>query len=265
MENINDLYIIPNYECNLNCPHCDVHNKKVDYDEEKILNQISTLSFKNGIVFGGEPLLYKDRLKKIIQTNKITSVSTNLLLLDKEIVDLLKEYNVSIATSWNPLRFNNTQEEKWFKKLSLLDDCTVLITLTEDLITMDMEYFKNILKKMDETNAIEGILFEQLLSDDATEEFYNKVDEWLVKIHNIWNFKMKNFITDKVLNWKCDCSKTYTLEPNGILKKGCPQNNGIIIQQQCLVCPLSNICQPCVLQKKCTFPKKLYNLIKGDL
>lgn len=264
MEIINDLYIIPNYECNLNCPHCDVHNKKIKYNEEEFFNKLNTLSFKNGIVFGGEPLLYKDRFKKVIRTNKISSISTNLLLLDKEIVELLNEYNVSIATSWNPLRFNKEEEDIWFEKLMLIDSCTILITLTDDLITMDFEKFKNILRKIDNTNNVDGILFEQLLSDDTTEEFYNRVDEWLIKMYKNWDYTMKNFISDKVLNWKCDCSKTYTLEPNGLLRKGCPQATKLNIQQQCLVCPLSNICQPCVLQNHCTFPKNLYKIVKGE-
>ena len=94
METLKTLYAIPNFECNLSCDYCDLKDKRVIYNEEKFLETLN--SFQGSVVlFGGEPLLFKDRLYRILETGKIDSISTNLLMLDEKTVEYLKKIKLS--------------------------------------------------------------------------------------------------------------------------------------------------------------------------
>lgn len=107
------IYAIPNYECNLSCPHCDISRQHVDYDEQKFLQSIKDLSNnKTNVInlFGGEPTLYKEHFMTIVKTNLVSCVSTNLLATDAEVLDCLVHSSFSIATSWNKTRFTTEQE-----------------------------------------------------------------------------------------------------------------------------------------------------------
>lgn len=265
METIKDLYAIPNYTCNLNCPHCTLSKISEKYNEKSFIDTLKNINAEQITLFGGEPLLYKETFKKIVKTNKITSISTNLLLLDDEIIQYLKTYNISIATSWNKTRFTKAQYNTWIANLKTLEnnnlDCIILVTLTEDLISLNLNNFLSILKDLNQIKSITGILFEQLVDNSKNKVFYEKVDEWLYNITKYWQFSFKNLILDKIKHWNCDCTKTYTLTPNGTLRKGCPQYTLQYLRNECLTCKLANICRPCILQKECTFPKKLYNAI----
>ena len=80
MENLlTALYVIPNYQCNLACPHCTLHNYNIKYNEETFIETLVKTNANKCILFGGEPLLYFERFKRILETKKIHSISTNLL------------------------------------------------------------------------------------------------------------------------------------------------------------------------------------------
>lgn len=70
METIKELYIIPTYSCNLDCPHCELHKKVERYNESVFISQLKTLFFDRGILFGGEPLLLQEKLIPILETKK---------------------------------------------------------------------------------------------------------------------------------------------------------------------------------------------------
>lgn len=228
------LYVIPTYHCNLKCSHCDLHLKDDDFDESfyKVLEN-NDIEF--GVLFGGEPTFYKDRLIKCLKTNKIHSISTNLLNLDDELISLYKEYQLSIATSWNPKRFSEEQYKVWLNHLQILTtnglSCIILITLTEDLLTYDD--FENRLKEWDNIKSIEGILFEPLLDYNMANDLHQRADKWLCKMYDKWSYSFENMIVNRVKNWNCDCSDVWTLNPNGKLIKGCPQLEQIYVLNDC--------------------------------
>lgn len=263
------VYIIPSYKCNLNCPHCDIHNFKDEFNEDNFFNVLNQIKSKEIILFGGEPLLNKSIFIKCLKANHITSLSTNLLLLDDEYINYIKSYNLSIATSWNPNRFNKVEYKCWIEKLKLLKknnlSCIVLITLTQDLFNYDINKLKLLLKEIDETNAVEGIQFEHLVDNNLSADFHQQADKWLCQWVNNWHYKMKNIIFEQIKNWCHNCSNIYTLKPSGNLIKGCPQFVNATICEECLNCKLVKICKPCELQKTCSFPKQLYKLINNDI
>ena len=101
------------------------------------------------------------------------------------------------------------------------------------------------------------------MGPEATNEYHQKADDFLCKIYKEWRWKFNNFIVERIKNWNCNCSSVATIEPDGKVKVGCPQYTGNInIRKECLDCSLANICNPCYLQQSCSFPKKLYQLIK---
>lgn len=268
------IYAIPNYECDLNCPHCEVHTyQNFEYYHGKFINQIQQFSSSDVVIlFGGEPTLHFNRFVDILKTNKISSISTNLVNVDNRFFNLLNLYpKISIATSWNINRFSPDQYIKWLNNLRNLAKinrpCMVLITMTEDLILSDHSYktlFK-CLQDIQDTNGANKILFEHYVGEYATQEYNEKCDNWLCRVHADWKFNLINDIENKVLNWNCDCKNTYTLEPNGNFRLGCPQKTSVgKFLVECLTCEYSDKCQPCILQKSCSFPKKLFKLISNE-
>lgn len=263
METLKTLYAIPNFECNLSCGYCDLKDKRVIYNEEKFLEALN--SFQGSVVlFGGEPLLFKDRLYRILVTGKINSISTNLLMLDEKIAKYLK--GINIATTWTPERFNNNSLNTWRKKLKLLTrnkiKTKLLITLSDDTLETDPYKVFDFLKTLEEY-SINTVLFEQLLDYTKDREYYNKADSWLCEMHEY--FKMLSFINEieeQIKNgWYFDCSEVYTLYPNGEIKKFCPQFSSYSLNTDCLKCERNTTCRPCMLQNKCVYPQKFGNLV----
>jgi MoaA/NifB/PqqE/SkfB family radical SAM enzyme len=260
------LYALPTKQCNLTCAHCDVKNVVDDYNEEAFLGAIR--KFDGSIVlFGGEPSLYKERLLKAVATGKINSITTNLINLDDELIQIYKD--LFVGTSWNKVRFFGNQFSLWLSNLKKLEEneivCTVLITLTGELINDDIENFFSLIKNLDENyKAVDSILFEQIIDGNKTKEFYEQVDEWLCKIHELWqnyDIKIENSIIGKLKHWNHDCTQTYTLHPNGRMAHGCPHAASIHVAHECLTCPRVGECRPCRLQQHCTYPQKLAQLV----
>jgi uncharacterized Fe-S cluster-containing radical SAM superfamily protein len=101
-------------KCNIACAHCDTRSDTIrdgEYDptidaiKESIVLANKAFDIENWSVLGGEPLLYKDTVKEIveflrtIEPNKTIFISTNGLLLEKNIdwvVDLINKYKVWI-------------------------------------------------------------------------------------------------------------------------------------------------------------------------
>ena len=104
--------------CNLNCSYCYIHgngsNKIKIIDEiasnHIIINEIQKLIRKNPKLleinfFGGEPLLYKDRIFEILYfvnqefQNIKSSITTNGILLTPDIIEKLKLFKTEILLS----------------------------------------------------------------------------------------------------------------------------------------------------------------------
>lgn len=265
------LYALITTHCNLSCPHCDIRTNSDDgYNEESFLNSLN--DFDGTItLFGGEPFLYLNRLLKVLELDKINSISTNLLYMDTIVLNKLINKPINIATSWNYSRFNNMEYHMWLKNIERLHRANIpvkiLITLTKDLIDSDIYYFINMISYWDREYGIDSILFEHLIDDNTSLEFNDQVDNWLCEVYKLWEdykVSIKNEIIDKLDHWYCDCRDTYTLNPDGTIVTGCPHSSKIYMVNECLSCPQSNKCMPCRLQKYCTYPKRLAKLVKGD-
>lgn len=267
-----NVYMTPWYDCNLACPHCDVRlmDKTSNYAQ-------FMLSFKNMcdhkaetdtyILFGGEPMLYPDRFKEIISSRKIDCVSTNMLLWKKEYTDMFRYTNISIATSYNPQRFTESQYELWLENLSSVSknciDVLVLITLTKDLFEKPLEEFLKVIDDLD-IAGVKAFTFEPYIGEV---EVNGEADEWLISFYKEFlklNLNIKCSIVEKLDNWNCDCSYTMTLNPVGKLSKGCPQFTQVQVPENCLTCDNAHVCRPCVLQKTCSYPKKFAKWLKEN-
>lgn len=260
------IYALITEECNLSCPHCDIRKIKNDnFNHDLFMNEL--LNTKGKIIFfGGEPTLYQDRLINIATDKRLENnpktISTNLIILNEELIKLY-HYLDSISTSWNPHRFSNKQYDQWLTNLQWLYDENiyplVLITLTEDLINIPANEFLNFISSW---KCIKRIRFENYVGRETNPEFFDKVDNWLCDIYKLWNVPIENEITKILGRWYYDCSNIYSLYPNGKLRNGCPQHTYPSMPNECYTCDMAFKCKPCQLQKYCSFPKKLYNIVK---
>ena len=89
--------------CNLNCEHC--HCKRIDYSwNEDILDYIKAIDCKELIFSGGEPLLYIEYIRKIIEKfgmNIKYKLVSNGTSLTPDIVNLFNSYNVHYSVSYD--------------------------------------------------------------------------------------------------------------------------------------------------------------------
>ena len=109
---------------------------------------------------------------------------------------------------------------------------------------------------------IEGVGVQKFLYEPyiGKNECNEKADEWLCMFHDNYTGGMTNLIEEKLDNWNCDCNEIYTLEPDGEIRKGCPDS--LVLKEKtycndCLTCDKVDRCRPCMLQKTCSYPKKL--------
>lgn len=257
------LYAIPWYNCNLSCKHCEISKMDDGPMSFEFMEALKNTDAEEVTLFGGEPLLNKYILKEILNTGKITSISTNMLLYTDDIGQMLAKHNINIATSWNPTRFRGIQYYEWLanieKAVNLGLKVMVLITLTPDLFAYPM---KRLLFKLEdmELYGCESFLFEPLVAET---EVHEQADEWLCEFHKQYEGKMINEFEKKLDKWCHDCSEVYTLKPSGTIVKGCPHGLPSHIIDECITCERASYCQPCRLLKTCSYPKKLRELCLG--
>lgn len=267
----NILYVLPTVNCNLSCPHCDVKSNIETYNRELFLQRIKEFHGEIAL-FGGEITYYKDRMFDIIDAckdnpRKIRSVSTNLIKLDDDLIEFYKKLGM-VGTSWNTDRFNEKEYQLWYKNCTSLKEnniqYTVLVTLTPELINMNIHEFISLCKNWN-NNGTTQLKLENLIYDELKQEHFEQTDEWLCELYKQWNLPMRNEIFDRILNWKYNCYNVYSIYPDGTIKNGCPHNEDMHILDKCLDCKYADVCQPCRLQRHCSFPKKLYELIKNKV
>lgn len=141
IDKITKLAILPTYACNFNCEFCysAQDRSKITLTEEAIsafLNE--TLSRKRAkniwlsILGGGEPFIKPKILahsiieaKRIAAKRKINlsiSITTNGSILDTNIINLCKKYNVSIGISFEVLeKFQNLQRQSYKQVCNTID------------------------------------------------------------------------------------------------------------------------------------------------
>jgi len=122
-----NIYYMNTIECNQKCTKCS-HWKHKDKAErlttEKIINGLKSIPTANEFcIVGGEPLLFKTEIYKILQgiatTDIRTVIITNGVSMDKEFVDTVSKYNIHIVVSidtvdkefWKFVRGTNSRDK----------------------------------------------------------------------------------------------------------------------------------------------------------
>lgn len=278
LANMSEVYICPSFLCNLNCPHCTLKNLPQQLELAKIEETLDYINENSGNkvlydLFGGEPLLlptfYLERLyKKLVKKHYL--VSTNLLNYKEEHLFLFKKADL-INTSWNPLRFTTKQFEVWKNNIKLLQENNIrinlMVTLTQDLITnYNPKVFLDFINKINPYS----LDLDYVIGNDNTN--LKDIDSWLCELYKGWNVNTSFGIIENMKHsllygtkYK-DCSNHYTILPSGNIKPGCAYYECDVDKSICYVCELFLWCNgACRLQSKCTFPKKLFNLVKEKL
>ncbi len=260
--NMKQLYAVPWYDCNMNCPHCEIH--KIDI-EEHFYSFLSKLmecrtNYSHIILFGGEPTLYEDKLEEIIELGAVDCVSTNLLNLPQSLL----ESKLDIATSWNYRRFTPSQYSLWLDNLQQCHnyglDTLVMITMTRDLLESDFNDFLEVLNDIEYTGGKKFLLEHYIGEDDVND----LAELWIDKVYMNYKGSMTNILAEKLKThlWGCDCSRFDTLQPTGEITHGCPQYKPIHPLKECLTCKMSGKCNPCALLKSCSLPHKTYKRLR---
>lgn len=260
------VYAMITQLCNLSCPHCDVYKLQDNWNKEKFLDQLR--KFNGGIViFGGECSLYPDRIRLLLDdpiiNEKVNTITTNLTILDNELLELYKRIP-SIGTSWNPDRFTPEQYEIWMNNIKQIKEIDksvgIIITLTDSLFEYDFNKFLSMLYQLDEFENVTNIKFESLVSPTVDRMYFRRADDFLSKLYDEWNFRIELFNIRRVQDHFFDCGMVKHLYPDGIMKTGCSHIGApIIYSGDCLMCENASKCKPCQLQKYCTVP---YNFAK---
>jgi sulfatase maturation enzyme AslB (radical SAM superfamily) len=265
------FYVVPSWKCNLNCSHCTVKNRPYKEDSEKLLHTIIEQSklYPNAefALHGGEPTINKNLFVKILETGVITGITTNLIVNDQEIIDLINEYDIGTSTSWNVKRFSNEQLFNLWKEniKKLKRKPLVLITLDKDLVKMNQSEVINIIESFEN---VDEILFECLLDNNLNDKFQDTVDKWLCELDKQWISKKVskvNLIRSQILNWNFNCN-TKTILPNGEIRDKCilATDNKQYFLKKCLNCKYNKICIPCRLHSRCSFFPKFYERILNE-
>ena len=262
------LHAILTTNCNLRCPHCGVPDNVEIYNEEKVLEEIKNFDGEVTL-FGGECTLYEDRFIKALETKNVRSVSTNMMDISGKRLELFR--GKGFATSWNPARFTPEQYQIWLRNLKAVSDIDaefiIMITLTPDLIMIPPKEMVDRIQSWEYLSGLESIRFEQLIDPSQSQEFYNDVDDWLCEFHIQYKesgCRIRNMIDDQVMQWIYNCHDQYTLYPDGRIVNLCAIDAFPTVCTSCIGCKYAQICTPCRLQKHCTFPKKLYEMIKKE-
>lgn len=273
-KNVTTTYLIPTRRCNLSCGHCDISKTWTCEDISEFMDSFRKLACKNCILFGGEPLLLKrDTFDEIVDSGKVSSISSNLLLLDSHVTRKLAENGISVATSWNYSRFRDGNElDAWFLNIvKLLENgiyVTILITLTEDLCfsaeskTIFFQVLDRISGIMDDERLmgnLRGVRFEPFVQ--STHELIMKADALMVEVYHR-NYKFINILADDYKRGNIhNCAEIYTLMEDGRLINSCPHEVNDNILEECLSCKYSKVCKPCKKQNVCTFFKRFFEVL----
>lgn len=167
------LMILPTYSCNVSCWYCTQHHENIwltDIDVEKIKRHISFYIEKHHLKgihlswFGGEPLMGFKYIKNITSYTKEycqkqhleyeNTITTNGILLNKEILEIMKEHNFSFFQ----ITIDGTKEEHDKTKITkgksayeivLNNICSITKTLPNAEICLRYNYTKKNLNPQD--------------------------------------------------------------------------------------------------------------------
>lgn len=133
--------------CNLSCSYCHA-SKNLEYTyNPKIIDFIKKEQFDKVAFGGGEPLLYFDTIKKIIerinQKDMHYKFSTNGFLITDTIVDFCNAHNIGVQLSFDGYAtgrcYPNDEQLSIFAKLNNKSINTVLWSANADIEQLEIE------------------------------------------------------------------------------------------------------------------------------
>ncbi len=135
-------------DCNLNCVYCYADKKK-EYMHSKIaveaISQALDLSkgMVNVVFHGGEPLLNLDMIAETVEifrhNNKVSfSIQTNGTLIDKDIVDFFKRYNISPSFSLDGTELLHNITRRYSNGTGTFKDVLRGINLTKEFVPINL-------------------------------------------------------------------------------------------------------------------------------
>lgn len=144
-------------KCNCNCAYChqprNIPSKKIDI--EKLIERIYTFKANNVRFLGGEPLLYWDSIKQIVEEfsdfDVHFNIGTNSLLLNEEKIKFINDYDMSVTISFEG--FDKVREYSFnYDNLSKINDIDLSSTLYHgntdiDKMCNDTSILGNLTKK----------------------------------------------------------------------------------------------------------------------
>jgi uncharacterized protein len=196
--NVKTITVLLGDECNFNCKYCvqkesrkklpskinpEIYNfiKKVSYSQKEPL----LISF-----YGGEPLLYFDKIEEIVSKtrnmNVRYSVTTNGSLLDIDKIRFFNEHKFVTCISWdgnttinnrNKDLFSDDSFKKLVFKLSRLDISVVLSAKNYPLqLCEDCQTLMNLYTKNNTNNKRFNVYFNEILGVKSMNQSYLNFD-----------------------------------------------------------------------------------------
>lgn len=98
---LNSVYIKLGSACNLRCKYCHAEQKEFKFNRD-ILLKLKELGVRNIVFGGGEPLLYYNTIKEIVEYFKDSvgyKIVTNGTLFTEEIVQFCNQYHFMVSIS----------------------------------------------------------------------------------------------------------------------------------------------------------------------
>ncbi|MEW6456755.1 MAG: radical SAM protein [Acidobacteriota bacterium] len=170
---INKLYLEITKLCNLDCIHCIEENgaiakcscsrlRKINTNEnevpltlwKKIVKDAHILKCKELNIIGGEPFLVKQKVLEIIKCidNKISSikVKTNLLLIDEEIIKILKKFKITIESNFYSYQSDIHDQitnykgswAKWVDNCKKLLRSGIKVNVTNEIMNINKDHIR---------------------------------------------------------------------------------------------------------------------------
>ncbi len=166
MGKIKSVFFILGDGCNLNCRYCvqGKHLKEKQKTDPQIYDLINENADMRLVFYGGEPLLYFDEIKKVVEKCQAKfSIITNGKALTDEIVDFLNAHDFGVALSWDGRASKCTRgfdviESRKEKVLKIKNLCLTgvisaeayPIDLLDDFQKIDDEYSGRLAVNLDE-------------------------------------------------------------------------------------------------------------------
>ncbi len=284
---IKELTIILTKECNLNCSYCSQKHLK-DSPTEEYLNTIFKNFNKMKIflddfvyidIFGGEPLLYQDKIKKVVlflrkEEQKLNKsfrirVFTNNLILIKDI-NFFEEHNIVFSISYDGLgneRGNiNKESKKYFlKNIEILKDHNLIDKISFSVLNPSKDFLlKNYLyisKRIGNISQVNHYLIREpyLWTEEGVNNYLNNFDKFIeyskfyFKEYNDYPFYIKvkmSFFGKKMFGCESGISR-FTIS-NEILDCGVISfENEFFAKGKNYLDLYSKICSTCEIKNDC--------------